>query len=258
MKLYIKFLGIHLRSAMQHKAAFFMMMLSQITTSLASLLIVYFLFDRFGQVDGFNFEEVLICYAVVLMAFSLAECFVRGLDVFPRLLGNGQFDRMLVRPRNEVFQVLASTVEFGRIGRVIQAVAVLAYAIPNCAVVWTGARVLTLVMMILGGTVMFAALFWIYAGLSFFTTEGLEFMNVFTDGSRDHGAYPVSVYGREALRFYTYVVPLACIQYYPLMYLLGRWTSPWLIICPLAGGGLLLPAWAIWRLGLRYYRSTGS
>ena len=225
MKLYIKFLGIHLRSAMQHKAAFFMMMLSQITTSLASLLIVYFLFDRFGQVDGFNFEEVLICYAVVLMAFSLAECFVRGLDVFPRLLGNGQFDRMLVRPRNEVFQVLASTVEFGRIGRAIQAVAVL---------------------------------FWIYAGLSFFTTEGLEFMNVFTDGSRDHGAYPVSVYGREALRFYTYVVPLACIQYYPLMYLLGRWNSPWLIICPLAGGGLLLPAWAIWRLGLRHYRSTGS
>ena len=236
MKLYIKFLGIHLRSAMQHKAAFFMMMLSQITTSLASLLIVYFLFDRFGQVDGFNFEEVLICYAVVLMAFSLAECFVRGLDVFPRLLGNGQFDRMLVRPRNEVFQVLASTVEFGRIGRVIQA----------------------LVMMILGGMVMFAALFWIYAGLSFFTTEGLEFMNVFTDGSRDHGAYPVSVYGREALRFYTYVVPLACIQYYPQMYLLGRWTRPWLIICPLAGGGLLLPAWAIWRLGLRHYRSTGS
>ena len=154
--------------------------------------------------------------------------------------------------------MLASTVEFGRIGRAIQAVAVLAYAIPNCAVVWTGARVLTLVMMILGGTVMFAALFWIYAGLSFFTTEGLEFMNVFTDGSRDHGAYPVSVYGREVLKFYTYVVPLACIQYYPLMYLLGRWNSPWLIICPLAGGGLLLPAWAIWRLGLRHYRSTGS
>ena len=55
-------------------------------------------------------------------------------------------------------------------------------------------------MMILGGTVMFAALFGRYAGLSFFTTEGLEFMNVFTYGSRDHGAYPVSVYGREALR----------------------------------------------------------
>ena len=85
--------------------------------------------------------------------------------------------------------------------------------------------------------------------------SGILFVN---DGSRDHGAYPVSVYGREALRFYTYVVPLACIQYYPLMYLLGRWNSPWLIICPLAGGGLLLPAWAIWRLGLRHYRSTGS
>lgn len=258
MKLYLKFLGIHLRSAMQHKASFFMIMLGQLATSFSALLVVYFLLDRFGSVDGFTFEEVLICYSVVLMAFSLAECFARGFDLFPRLISNGQFDRMLVRPRNEVFQVLASTVEFTRMGRLIQAVAVLAYAISNCGVVWTPDRVFLLLFMIMGGTALFAALFWMYAGLAFFSTEGLEFMNVFTDGGRDHGAYPMSVYGREALTFYTYVVPLACVQYYPLMYLLGRWQNPWLIACPLAGFAFAIPAYAVWRCGVRHYRSTGS
>lgn len=258
MKLYMKYLSIHLRSAMQHKSSFVMTVLGQLATSFSAVMVVMFLFQRFGTVKGFTLEQVLICYAVMLMAFSLAECFARGFDTFPRLMANGQFDRMMVRPRNEIFQVLASTVEFSRIGRLIQSIAVLIYAVPNCGVIWTPDRVLLLIFMILGGAALFSALFWVYAGLSFFSTEGLEFMNVFTDGGRDHGAYPLAIYGREVLTFYTFVVPLACVQYYPLMYLLGRWDSPWLMLCPLAGFAFAIPAYILWRAGVRHYRSTGS
>lgn len=258
MKLYMKYLSIHLRSAMQHKGSFVMTVLGQLATSFSAVMVVMFLFQRFDTVKGFTLEQVLICYAVMLMAFSLAECFARGFDTFPRLMANGQFDRIMVRPRNEIFQVLASTVEFSRIGRLIQSIAVLIYAVPNCGVIWTPDRVLLLIFMILGGTALFSALFWVYAGLSFFSTEGLEFMNVFTDGGRDHGAYPLAIYGREVLAFYTFVVPLACVQYYPLMYLLGRWDSPWLMLCPLAGFAFAIPAYILWRAGVRHYRSTGS
>ena len=37
--------------------------------------------------------------------------------------------------------------------------------------------------MALGGVGLFSALFLIYAALSFFTLEGLEFMNLFTHGA---------------------------------------------------------------------------
>ena len=258
MKLYFRYLGLHVKSAMQHKAAFFMLLGAQLFTSFAALLSVFWLFDRFGSVQGFGYEEVLICYSVVLMGFSLAECFARGFDHFPGLISNGQFDRMLVRPRGEIFQVLASTVEFTRCGRLIQAVAVLCYALPRCGIDWTVDRVLLVALMISGAAALFASLFWLYAGLAFFSTEGLEVMNVFTDGGREHGAYPLSVYGREVLNFFTYVVPLACVQYYPLMYLTGRWTSRWLIAVPLAGFAFALPVWAVWKAGLKHYRSTGS
>ena len=56
----------------------------------------------------------------------------------------------------------------------------------------------------------------LYAALSFFTLEGLEFMNCFTDGAREHGAYPLDVYGEGLLKFTTYVIPYALFQYFPL------------------------------------------
>ena len=76
-----------------------MMTLGQFLVSFSALLTIRFMFLRFYEVDGFTFPEVLLCFAVVLMDFALAECFARGFDTFASMLGNGMFDRILVRPR---------------------------------------------------------------------------------------------------------------------------------------------------------------
>jgi ABC-2 type transport system permease protein len=141
-------------------------------------------------------------------------------------LSNGGFDRVLVRPRNEIFQVLASQVDFSRLGRFD--------------------KVLTLVLMVICGSLVFAGLFIVYAAISFFTVEGLEFMNVLTDGGCIFGRYPYSIYGRGVLRFLTFVVPLALFQYYPYMF------------APLLSLLFLIPCFALYRFGLKCYKSTGS
>lgn len=258
MRLYFKYLSMHLRSVMEYKASFFFGALGQFLVSFSAFLAVDFLMARFGAVDDFTYTEVLLCFGAVLMAFALAECFARGFDTFSRIIGNGQFDRMMVRPRGLVFQVLASKVEFTRLGRFLQAAAMLCYAVARSEIHWTLPRALVLAEMILCGAVLFGALFLCYAGLCFFTTEGLEFINILTDGSREFGAYPLSIYGKAALKFYTYIVPVACIQYYPLLWLLGRGVPFWYALTPLCGALFLIPANALWRFGLRRYQSTGS
>ena len=105
MKLYGKYLAIHFKSAMEHKLSFFLTALGQFLFSFSSLLGVWFMFNRFHQIEGFTFPQVLLCFATVLMAFSLGEAFFRGFDAFPTLISNGEFDRILVRPRSEIFQV---------------------------------------------------------------------------------------------------------------------------------------------------------
>ena len=256
--LYSKYFSMHLKSQMQHKASFFMLAFGQFLASFTTLLGVWFMFTRFNKVEGFTLEQTLICFAVVLMSFALAECFGRGFDSFPRMISNGEFDRALARPRSIVFQVLASQVDFSRLGRLAQAVLVFVYAIPACGVVWTGDKILTLALMVLCGSVVFFCLFLLYAAFSFFTIEGLEFMSVFTHGGNEFGRYPFAVYGEHVLRVLTYVVPLALFQYYPLLYLLGRETGALYMLAPLFGLLFAIPAYAFWRFGLRRYKSTGS
>ena len=258
MRLYLKYFSIHLRSAMQYKTSFFLTVLGQFLVSFSMFLGIYFMFSRFHTVEGFSYQEVLLCFAIVLMAFSLAECFARGFDVFPRLIRTGDLDRILLRPRNVVFQVLTSNMDFTRLGRLLQAGLMLAYALPVSGIVWTADKLFGLGMMLLGGTATFIALFILYAGISFFTIDGIEFMNIFTDGAREFGKYPFSIYGEGVLKLLTYVIPLALFQYYPLLYLIGRSDDIRLLFLPLAGFVFLLPCYAVFRLGLRKYKSTGS
>ena len=258
MRLYFKYLAILFKSKMQYKASFFMTAAGQFIVSFSAFFGVYFMFDRFSEVDGYTFSKVLICFAAVLMAFSLAECFFRGFDTFPKLIKSGTLDRILVRPRSVIFQVLTSTIEFTRIGRFLQAAVTLGYAIPTSGVEWTFDKVMTLIMMIVGGMGVYSALFILYAGISFFTIEGLEFMNVFTDGTREFGEYPLSIYGKGILGFFTYVIPIALFQYYPFLYLVGRTDDLWYAFLPLIGLVFLLPCYAFFAFGLSRYKSTGS
>lgn len=258
MKLYLHYLSVHLRSQMQYKTSFVLTILGQFIGSGTALLSVLFLMNRFHTLNGYTTAQVLLCFGVVLMAFSLAECFFRGFDTFAGVLSQGQFDRILVRPRNEVFLTLCSKIELSRIGRFIQAILVFAYAIPNSGVHWTWDKILTLCFMLLSGVALFSGLFMIYASICFFTTEGLEFMNIFTDGGREFGSYPMSIYGKRILRFFTFVVPLAAVQYYPFLYLIGQGEPWWYPLTPIAAWVFLVPCGIFWKVGLRYYKSTGS
>ena len=83
-------------------------------------------------------------------------------------------------------------------------------------------------------------------------------MNVLTDGGREFGSYPYSIYGDGILKFLTYVVPLALFHYYPLLYLLGVKKSILYMLAPLFSLLFLVPAYAFWRYGLHRYKSTGS
>lgn len=258
LRLYAHYVSVNVRCAMQYKTSLLLMTMGQALISFSTFFGIHFMFMRFHSVKGYTYEEVLLCFAIILLQFSLAEMFARGLDTFGGIVRRGEFDRILVRPRSAILQVLGAKFELTRIGRMLQALLVFAYVIAASAIEWSAGRVAALLVMLLGGVLLFSSLFLIYAAVCFFTLEGLEFMNIFTDGGREYGKYPVDVYGEAIMKFSTYVIPYALVQYYPLQYLLGR-SDNWLYaLCPLGVGVFLLAAYAFWRVGIRHYTSAGS
>lgn len=258
LRLYVHYISIIVRSTMQYKTSMLLMIMGQLLVSFSAFFGIYFMFQRFDSVKGYTYSEVLLCFSIVLLQFSLAEMFVRGFDMFAGIVRQGEFDRILVRPRNEILQILGSRFEITRIGRMIQALIIFVYGITNSHIEWTFTRGLTVIFMLLGGCAVFSGLFMIYAAFCFFTLEGLEFMNVFTDGGREYGKYPIDVYGKRMLQFATIIIPYTLVQYYPLQYLLGRTESVVYIILPLVAIIFLIPCWLFWRFGVRRYKSSGS
>lgn len=258
MHLYKQYLSMILKSKMEYKASFFMYSLGVFLTSFSVFAGVFFMFRRFTHVKGFVYSEVILCYGIFLMGFSLSEMFARGFDCFPTLIRKGEFDRILLRPRNVVFQVLASRFEYSRLGRLLQAAVMLAYGVSTSGIRWTGMKILTATFMIFGGMCLFSSIYVMYAAISFFTLEGLEFMNVFTSGTMEYGKYPFAVYGKTMLRIVTFVIPYALVQYYPLLYLLDREDNTKYVFLPLIALWFMAPAYGMWRLGIKHYQSSGS
>ena len=73
-----------------------------------------------------------------------------------------------------------------------------------------------------GGACLFSGIFVLQATMAFWTTESLEILNTLTYGGVETAQYPVWIYRPWFRRFFTMVIPLACINYFPALAILGR------------------------------------
>lgn len=260
MRLYGKYILILFKSQMQYRTSFWLLSIGQFLVPFSIFAGLYFLFERFGQIKGWAFHEVALCFAIIHMAFAISECFARGFDSFSSLVGNGDFDRVLVRPRSTVLQVLGSKFEFTRVGRLLQSVIVLCWAISRLSLEWTLLKAVTLVFMVASGVFIFTGIFMLAATMCFWTIQGLEIANIFTDGGREMAQYPLGIYQKWVTRFFTFIIPFGCVNYLPLLYLLDKTSGNDLpyMLAPAAGILFILPCLLVWRIGVRHYRSTGS
>ncbi|MFC5405241.1 ABC transporter permease [Cohnella soli] len=260
MRLFSKYLLILFKAQMQYRASFWLLSFGQFFIPFSVFAGLYFMFQRFGQIEGWQFHEVALCFGVIHMAFSISECFGRGFDMFSSLVASGDFDRLLVRPRSTALQVLGSKFEFTRVGRLLQSLIVLGWAISGLDVTWTLPKIITLILMIVSGVFIFTGIFILVATMCFWTIQGLEIANIFTDGGREMAQYPLNIYQKWVVRFFTYVIPFGCANYLPLLYVLGKTDGnpvPY-ILSPLVGLAFIVPCLLVWRVGVRHYRSTGS
>jgi ABC-2 type transport system permease protein len=263
IRLYFRYVGISVRSQLQYRATVVMNAFGQFLITGIEFLVMWSLFDRFGQIRGWTLPEVALLYGMANVSFALAEAIARGFDVFSQAVRSGDFDRMLLRPRSTALQVAAGQLEIMRVGRLSQGLAVVIWAASALGVVWTVPRALLLLAGIVSGAMTFGALFVVQATICFWSTQGLEIMNTTTYGGVETAQYPLAIYDRWFRRFFTFVVPLAFLNYYPSLGITGRpdpLGAPAVLswLAPLAGPVFLAVAFRFWSFGVRRYRSTGS
>jgi ABC-2 type transport system permease protein len=263
LNLYIHYIRASVRSQMQYRASFIMLSVAQLLITGIEFLSIYVLFARFGTFSGWTLPEVALFYGMVNVGFALSDAAARGFDQFGNMVKSGDFDRLLLRPRSTALQLAGQELTLRRVGRFSQGLAVLLWAILRLRIAWTLPKVVLMVAAVLGGTCLFYGLVVLQATLAFWATESLEIVNSFTYGGVQTTQYPLAVYRRWFQHFFIYVIPLACVNYFPVLVILGREDPlgsplPFRWVAPAAGVLFLAMALQVWKVGVRHYTSTGS
>lgn len=255
-----KLLSLSLRGQMQYRASFFMLVASYFLTTLTDIAVLWILFDRFKLVRGWNLEEVSLIYGIVHMGFSLAESLGKGFDLFDTMIKKGDFDRILLRPISTLTQVATTEVQLLRLGRFAQGLLVLLWGAKQLKLSLLSLHALVIVFSVIGTASLFYGLLIIQAAIAFWTIETLEIMNITTYGGVLAGQYPISIYNKPFQAIFTFLIPLACVAYYPIATLLRQSAVPLFLglIAPSAGFIFLFFSCKLWHAGVRRYCSTGS
>lgn len=258
MNLYLKYMKLHFKKMMQYKASFVLSCVSQIFIFFTYYFSIIALFDKFSNVNGFDVYEVLLTFSIIQFGFSMNEVFARGIDHFDRLIIQGEYDRILVRPSGVLLQVLGYEMDFTKLSRVLQAIVILVISIININIVWSIDKILTLVLMLMSSCLIFFGIFLISASYCFVTLEGLETRNMITDGGKHMSQYPIGIFQKGFRLFFTFIIPYAFVNYYPLLYLIGRTDNILFMFSPLLVLIFLIPCFITFNVLSKKYTSAGS
>ncbi len=263
LRLYGRLVAVSLRAQMQYRASFLMAAAGHFLITVLDFFALWALFARFGSLPGWTLPEVAVLYGMINVSFAIAEAGARSFDTFGHMVRDGEFDRVLLRPRSTVLQLAGRELQLMRLGRLSQGLLVLLWALTQLPTPPGPAQLVLLLAAIGGGACLFAGLFVLQATMAFWTVETLELVNTVTYGGVETGQYPLSIYGRWFRWFFTIVVPLAGANYLPGLAILARpipggWPGLLCWLAPLSGVAFLAIALQAWRFGVRHYLSTGS
>ena len=264
VRLYGRYISTSMRSQMQYPASFVATSIGAFAATVMDFLAIWALFGRFSQIEGWRFHEVALLYGVISVAFAIADAITRGFDVFgDQFVKTGDFDRLLVRPRPVLLQLLGYELRATRIGRLAQGILACGVAVNLSTIDGTWQLWGTLLFAVAGGIALFSGVLVLQATLSFWTVETLEVVNTLTYGGIEAGQYPLDIYVRWFRNFLVFVVPIGCVSYFPVASVLGRgdrtgapeWILP---LTPVLGFVFLGVSLWLWGFGVRRYTSTGS
>ena len=259
LRLYGRYIATSIRSQRQYPASLITTSIGAFAATITDFVGIWALFARFRRLEGWAFGEVALLYGVVSVSFALADSLTRGFDVFgEQFVKTGDFDRVLVRPRSAVLQLLGYELRLTRIGRLAQGAFAWGVGAHLSGVEWSPASWAVLAFAVAGGIALFSGILMLQATLAFWTVESLEVANTLTYGGIEAGQYPLDVYARWFRNFLVFVVPIGCISYFPVSVVLGRVNALPYAFAPAFGFVFLGIALRIWTFGVRHYTSTGS
>jgi ABC-2 type transport system permease protein len=243
-------------SLMAYPVPFAMQNLFGVIYSLGSVGAVWVLFSQIRAIGQWTFPQVMLIYGLSIFSRSLFHLYWVEIITLSGMVRNGDVDRLLVRPLNPLFQVIAGYLDnddYGELG-------------VSVYLMWTSLGILgqrtwpnLLWLLVAGfsGSIIFASVHIVTNATAFFTVEtrgitGLAWaMDEFT-------RYPADMYGKGVRTLITWLVPVAFASFYPAQLVFGEGRMAAIAkLTPLVAAATFAAANRFWRWAIDRYQGVG-
>jgi ABC-2 type transport system permease protein len=257
---YARLVGSRVRSQMEYRASLAFQIVGTAAIGVVDFVAIVVLFSNVDALAGWSLEEVALLYGFAAVSFFLTDLAIGHLDLFPQMIRDGTFDLVLVRPLPSLLQVIASDFSLRRVGKAVQGLAVLGWALTQAEIAWDPLRVAYVPVIVLAGALVYAGIWVTMATIAFWIVDAMEFVNAFTYGGNYLASYPLDVFARWLRSFVVFVVPVGFVAYFPASALLDRggWAEALGWLAPAVGAALCGVSCLVWTGAVRHYRSAGG
>jgi ABC-2 type transport system permease protein len=257
-RLYVLIEAQYIKARMQYRADFLISAVGMVFSNAISLIVFWALFHTIPLLDGWSFEEILFIYGFYLLAVSPAQIFFDHVWSLRIHILEGTFIKYYFRPLNMFFYYLSEMFDLKGLPQVLVGLGTVIYASIQLGLVWNIQRIVLIIVMLFGASMVVASLLTIAACSSFWIMHSYSILNL-AFKLREYSQYPITIFDGVFRFLFTYIIPIGFVAFYPSQLFLRPENVSWLAyLSPVVGIAAFVLAYQVWVLGVNSYTGTGS
>ncbi len=264
LKLFSSYFSVTFRAGTIYRSTYIADIIGQWLGYGATYATMYILTRKFTNLNGWSPSEVLLLYGLSVLSYSIAATFFfNSATNLSAKIRTGEFDLTLTKPLNPFVHEIFSGINTGYVSHISLSIAVIIYALINTSFELSFQTVVSLIVMVLGATLIQASALIASSVLSFFTLNENPVLDFLLFNFKEFTNYPITIYPKVIQILLTFILPFAYINFYPASFLLQKGSPegfPFVIVylTPVVGVACFILSVLFWNWGLKHYKSSGS
>lgn len=252
---------LNIKAKLQYGRTFIYEAISQfLAYYLFDFLAIWILLNKFNNIGGWSFFEILFLQALAYFIRAVAASLVwDGMYQMGSYVRDGTLDRFLVAPVNSFFYIIGRNFTVWIVSHIAIGAAAMVIMASFLDIQWTFRSVLYLIIGMLAGVLVYGALIIIGGAVSFWFVKSEWFFMILLD-TLPLINYPISIYPKLLRSVLTFIIPIALMNYYSAAHILGKLNINLMVMLVILGVSIILVwlAYRFWWFGTKYYQGTGS
>ncbi len=232
---------------------FFLAVLLQFTTVFITYSVVNITDNGFPEWD---FYEIVLLIGVFSLGKGIYDMFFHHIKHISWYIHEGHLDNMLVKPFHPILQMIDFNIY--EVFHIIGAFIMFFICIPNIDIDFSINIFFKFLLLLITSFFAVFSTHLIAGTTGFWIVKNGSIVWALEKIVRDFSKWPMNLYDKKLLYVFSFIFPVALVNYFPTSILLGKNLDWWVWLTPVWGIIYFLLSIVFFNYGLSNYSSTGT